>query len=153
MGSSLPGYFPTGAHDGGYTFGRKQQVSLGTLGGRTSIPYQGYDKHMALIRQGASIGDAKLWYDKPKKCFYVLVSLEIDVPEPTGEQLSEAVGVDVGIRYLAVTSTATGKATFHPGKQVRHRANHYARLRKRVPQKGTGGAVRRLTRSEQRARR
>jgi hypothetical protein len=81
-----------------YTFGRKQQVSLSTLGGRTSIPSQGYDKHMALIRQGASIGDAKLWYDKPKKTFYLLVSLEIDVPEPTGEHLSEAVGVDVGIR-------------------------------------------------------
>ncbi|HEX4202896.1 MAG TPA: transposase, partial [Ktedonobacteraceae bacterium] len=107
-----------------YTFGRNQQVSVGTLGGRIPIPYQGYNEHMALIRQGASIGDAKLWYDKPKKCFYVLVSLEIDVLEPTGEQLSEVVGVDVGIRYLAVASTAAGKAIFHPGKQVRHHANH-----------------------------
>ena len=108
---------------------------------------------MALIRQGASIGDAKLWYDKPKKCFYLLVSLEIDVPEPTCEQLSEVVGVDVGIRYLAVTSTSTGKATFYPGKRVRHRANHYARLRKRLQQKGTRGAKRRLKRIEQRERR
>jgi transposase len=136
-----------------YTFGRNQQVSVGTLGGRIPIPYQGYNEHMALIQHGANIGDAKLWYDKPKKCFYVLVSLEIDVLEPTGEQLSEVVGVDVGIRYLAVASTAAGKAIFHPGKQVRHHANHYARLRKRVPQKGTGGAKRRLTRSEQRERR
>jgi len=99
---------------------------------------------MALIRHGASIGDAKLWYDKPKKAFSLLVSLEIDVPEPTDEQLNEVVGVDVGIRYLAVTSTSTGKASFHPGKRVRHRANHYARLRKRLQKQGTRGAKRRL---------
>ncbi|HEX6557113.1 MAG TPA: transposase [Ktedonobacteraceae bacterium] len=136
-----------------YTFQRNQQVSLGTLSGRISIPYQGYDKHLALIRHGANIGDAKLWYDKPKKTFYLLVSLEIDAASPTCEQLSEVVGVDVGIRYLAVTSTATGKAIFHPGKRERHRANHYARLRKRLQQKGTRGAKRRLRRIEQRERR
>src|SRR5215467_4795384 len=43
-----------------YTFQRDQQVSIGTLNGRIAIPYQGYDEHMALIRHGASIGDAKL---------------------------------------------------------------------------------------------
>jgi putative transposase len=79
--------------------------------------------------------------------------LEIDVPEPICEQLGEVVGVDVGIRYLAVTSTSTGKATFHPGKQLRHQANHYARLRKRLQKKGTRGAKRRLKRIEQRERR
>jgi putative transposase len=136
-----------------YTFKLDQQVSIGTLGGRVTIPYQGYNEHVALIRHGASIGDAKLWYDKARKTFYVLVSLEIDVPEPTCEQLSEVVGVDVGVRYLAVTSTSTGKATFHPGKRVRHRANHYARLRKRLQKKGTRGAIRRLKRIEQRERR
>jgi putative transposase len=115
-----------------YTFQRNQQISLGTLDGRISIPYQGYDEHIALIQHGASIGDAKLWYDKTRKTFYLLVSLEINVPEPTEEQLNEVVGVDVGIRYLAVTSTETGKATFHSGKRVRHQANHYARLRKRL---------------------
>jgi transposase len=136
-----------------YTFQCHQQVSIGTLGGRISIPYQGYDKHLTLIRAGATIGDAKLWYDRQKKTFYLLVSLSIDVSEPTCEQFNEVVGVDVGIRYLAVTSTSTGKATFHPGKRVRHQANHYARLRKRLQQKGTRGAKRRLKRIEQRERR
>jgi putative transposase len=136
-----------------YTLQCDQRVSVGTLDGRISIAYQGYDEHIALIRHGASIGDAKLWYDKARKTFYLLVSLEIDVDAPTCEHLSEVVGVDVGIRYLAVTSTSTGKATFHPGKQVRHRANHYARLRKRLQQKGTRGAKRRLKRIEQRERR
>src|ERR1051326_6952507 len=136
-----------------YTFQRDSRVSVGTLNGRISIPYQGYDKHTALIQHGSHIGDAKLWYDRQKKQFYLLVSLTIDLPEPTCEHFSEVVGVDVGIRYLAVTSTSTGKASFHPGKRVRHRANHYARLRKRLQQKGTRGATRRLRRIEQRERR
>ncbi|GHO79371.1 transposase [Ktedonobacter sp. SOSP1-85] len=136
-----------------YTFQCDSRVSVGTLGGRISIPYQGYNEHLALLRQDATIGDAKLWYDKQKKTFYLLVSLSIDVAEPTYEQFTEVVGVDVGIRYLAVTSTSTGKASFHPGKRTRHKANHYARLRKRLQQKGTRGAKRRLRRIEQRERR
>src|SRR5581483_8902771 len=61
--------------------------------------------------------------------------------------------VDVGVRYLAVTSTTAGKATFYSGKRVRHKANHYARLRKRLQKKGTRGAKRRLRRIGQRERR
>ena len=136
-----------------YTFQCEGRVSVGTLHGRISIPYQGYDKHTALIRRGATIGDAKLWYDRPKKQFYLLISLTIDLPDPTPAQLPEVVGADVGIRYLAVTSTATGKASFHLGKRTRHRANHYARLRKRLQHKGTRGAKRRLKRIAQRERR
>jgi putative transposase len=136
-----------------YTFQCESRVSVGTLNGRISVPYQGYDKHTALIREGATIGDAKLWYDRQKKTFSLLVSLSIDVETPTSEQFTEVVGVDVGLRYLAVTSTSTGKAGFHSGKRVRHKANHYARLRKRLQQKGTRGSKRRLRRIEQRERR
>jgi putative transposase len=136
-----------------YTFQCDSKVSVGTLGGRISVPYQGYEKHTALIRQGATIGDAKLWYDRQKKTFYLLVSLTIDIAEPTSEQFKEVVGVDVGIRYLAVTSTSTGKASFHSGKRTRHQANHCARLRKRLQHKGTRGSKRRLRRIEQRERR
>ncbi len=141
----------TYGHD--YTFQRNQRVSVRTLSGRISILYQGYNAHVTLIGQGASIGDAKLWYDRPKKTFYLLVSLEIDMPEPTFEHLNDAVGVDVGLRYLAVTSTSTGKATLHPGNQVRHTSNHYARLRKRLQKKGTRGAKRHVRRIAQRERR
>src|SRR6266849_7515366 len=136
-----------------YTFKAKQQVSLNTLEGRITLSYQGYEKHVALLHHGASIGDAKLWYDQHKKRFYLLVSLEVEVADPTFESHKDTVGVDVGIRYLAVTSSSTGEPTFHEGERVRHQANHYARLRKRLQQKGTRGAKRRLRRIEQRERR
>src|SRR5215831_17541709 len=38
-----------------YTFQRESQVSIGTLNGRVSISYCGYDEHLTLIRRGASI--------------------------------------------------------------------------------------------------
>ena len=66
-----------------YTFKTKQQVSLNTLEGRLTLSYQGYDKHVALLQQGATLGDAKLWYDQLKKRFYLLVSLEVEVADPT----------------------------------------------------------------------
>ena len=137
-----------------YTFQRDQQVSLGTLNGRITIPYQGYDKHLALIRHGASIGDAKLWYDKPKKTFYLLVSLEIEVPEPTYEQLQRS-----GRRRCRYSLSGSDfylrQARRHSiqGNEFDIRANHYARLRKRLQKKGTRGAKRRLKRIEQRERR
>ena len=121
-----------------------QQVSVLTLSGREIIPYTGYDKHVALLQDGAHIGAAKLWYDKPRKQFYLLVTLEIDVPEPTPETHKSVVGVDVGQRYLAVTATPAGEETFYSGKTVRAKADHDARLRKRLQKKGTRSATRRL---------
>jgi putative transposase len=138
-------------HDYGFKIG--QRVSILTLEGRVIVPYTGYADHVALIRQGAYIGAAKLWYDKPKKQFYLLVSLELEVADPTPESHTSVVGVDVGIRYLAVTSTTRGKQSFSSGKSVVPRANHYARLRKRLQQKGTRSATRRLVAISGRERR
>jgi transposase len=120
-----------------YSFKKEQQVSVLTLSGRVSLPYTGYDKHVALIQHGATIGAAKLWYDKPNKQFYLLVSLELEIADPTPQQHTHIVGVDVGIRYLAVTATTAGDCSFYCGKASVKKANHYARLRKRLQQKGT----------------
>jgi IS605 OrfB family transposase len=80
----------------------------------------------------------------PQKQFYLLVSLTIEGSDPTPEQHTRVVGVDVGVRYLAVTATTRGESSFHSGKKVVPKANHYARLRKRLQQKGTRAATRRL---------
>src|SRR2546421_1197939 len=127
-----------------YSFKTRQQVSVLTLQGRIVLPYQGYDRHVALIQHGATIGGAKLWYDKAHKQFYLLVSLEVEIPEPTPEALPAVAGVDVGMRYLATTATTTNGSHFYPGKRVRARADHYARLRKRLQKKGTRSATRRM---------
>src|SRR6266566_1449814 len=136
-----------------YSFKNEQQVSILTLEGRLIIGYTGYDKHVTLIQKGAEIGASQLWYDQPKKQFYLLVTLEVEVANPTPETHKQVVGIDVGIRYLAVTSTTKGECTFHSGKSIVPKANHYARLRKRLLQKGTRSATRRLVQISKRERR
>ena len=138
-------------HD--YSLKKQQHVSVLTLHGRVVVAYTGYDQHLALIQHGASIGAAKLWYDKPKKQFYLLVSLEVECADPTPEQHKNVVGVDVGVRYLAVATTTKGQPSFYSGKRIAAKANHYARLRKRLQAKGTRGATRRLVRISKRERR
>ena len=127
-----------------YSLKPENQVSILTLAGRVVVSYTGYEKHIALMRDVAHIGAAKLWYDKPRKQFYLLVTLELEVAEPTPETYQQVVGVDVGQRYLAVTAQLDHGTTFYCGKQTRAKADHYARLRKRLQHKGTRSATRRL---------
>jgi len=136
-----------------YSFKRDQQVSILTLSGRVIVSYTGYDKHVALIQNGAEIGAAKLWYDKSKKQFYLLVTLSIEVADPTPERHQQVVGVDVGVRYLAVTATVKGDTSFASGKRVVAKADHYHRLKKRLQRKGTRSATRRLVAISKRERR
>jgi putative transposase len=136
-----------------YSLKDDAQVSILTLQGRVIVPYTGYSKHVALLQQEAHIGAARLWYDKPRKQFYLLVSLEIERADPTPETHTGIVGVDVGVRYLAVTSDTKGACAFYAGKHVVPNANHYARLRKRLQQKGTRAATRRLVAISGRERR
>src|SRR2546426_150646 len=138
-------------HD--YSFKTKQRVSILTLSGRAILPYTAYSEHIALIQDGAHIGAAKLWYDKTRKQFYLLVTLEIEVADPTPETHTQVAGVDVGVRYLAVTATSRGDRSFHSGKKFVPKANHYARLRKRLQKKGTRSATRRLVAISGRERR
>jgi len=129
-------------HDYGFKTG--QRVSVLTLAGRLILPSTGYTPHVAHIRQGeqhgARIGAAKLWYDKPHQQFYLLVSLELEVADPSLQAHQRIVGVDVGQRYLAVATDTQDHTQFFPGKEVRASADHYARLRKRLQRQGTRAA-------------
>jgi putative transposase len=136
-----------------YSFKPEQQVSILTLQGRVIVSYQGYDRHVALIQYGATIRAAKLWYDKPHKQFYLLVSLELEVADPTPEVQQTVVGVDVGMRYLATTTTMSNTSQFYSGNRVRARADHFTRLRKRLQKKGTRSATRRMIAMKGRERR
>jgi transposase len=89
-----------------YSLKPDKQVSILTLDGRVIVPYTGYNKHVALLQTGAHLGAARLWYDKPHKQFYLLITLELERADPTPESHKRVVGVDVGQRYLAVTATS-----------------------------------------------
>jgi transposase len=57
------------------------------------------------------------------------------------------------VRNVHVTSTIGNTCTFYSGKQIIPKANHYARLKKRLQRKGTRSATRRLVQISGRERR
>ena len=93
-----------------------------TLAGRIHVPYQGYRTHVALLHAGAFVGGAKLWYDRSRKRFYLLVSLTIETPDPQPADQKQIIGIDLGQRYLATVATTTNGAQFYSGKKVRAKA-------------------------------
>ncbi|HEY9843504.1 MAG: RNA-guided endonuclease InsQ/TnpB family protein [Candidatus Sericytochromatia bacterium] len=143
----------TYVHGRDMTFKTGQRVSIGTLKGRIVVPYEGYNKHLAWIQADAEVGESKLYYQKSHKQYYLLVSLEVDVGDTKPDQYAQAVGVDVGQRYLMTAANPAGQALFVSGKQSRQRKDHYARLRRGLQQKGTRSAKRRLMALEGRERR
>ncbi|MFP5268946.1 RNA-guided endonuclease InsQ/TnpB family protein [Coleofasciculus sp.] len=106
-----------------YSFVKDQKVSVITLNGRLKVNYHGYSKHLEMIKSGvAKIGAAKLWYLRATKTYYLLVSMEVEVPELTPTDINRVMGVDVGQRYIAVAADTRNKTQFFSGKQVRHKA-------------------------------
>jgi transposase len=101
----------------------------------------------------ARIGAAKIWYSKPSKTYYLLVSIEVEVPDLTPSDIKRVVGVDVGQRYIAVAADTRNKTQFFSGKEVRHKAARYVRARKSLQRKGTRSATRRLVALSGRERR
>ncbi|MEG4517006.1 MULTISPECIES: transposase [unclassified Microcoleus] len=127
-----------------YSFKTEQQVSIITLQGRIVVPYAGYSKHLDLITSGAKIGAAKIVYQRSSKVYYLMVSIEVEVPEIEPVKTTRIAGVDVGMRYLAVETDLQNKSTFYSGKEARHKANRYHKARQTLQRKGTRSAKRRL---------
>ncbi len=140
----------------GKDFGFKSEhhVSLLTLDGRISVPYDGWNKHIGYIQDKTTrVGAAKLCYDKIKKAYFLFVSLEIELPDFSPAQHTSIVGVDVGQRYLAVVTDTKDKTVFVSGKAACHKSEHYARKKKELQCKGTRSAKRRLRQMSKRERR
>jgi IS605 OrfB family transposase len=137
-----------------YSFIKDQKVSVITLEGRIKVKYQGYSKHLEMIKSGvAKVGAAKIWYSKPTKTYYLLVSMEVEVPDLTSSDIKRVMGVDVGQRYIAVATDTRNKTQFFSGKQVRHKASRYVKARRSLQRKGTRSATRKLVALSGRERR
>ncbi len=127
-----------------YSFKPDQQVSIGTLNGRIVVTYEGWNKHLYLIKTCPNIGAAKIVYQRSYKTYYLMVSLEIALPDIDPTTITRISGVDVGMRYLAVETDLNNKSAFYSGKASRHRASQYQRARRTLQRKDTRSAKRRL---------
>lgn len=116
-----------------YSFVKDNRVSIITLKGRIKINYSGYYKHIELIKSNKTkIGAAKIWYDKSKKQYYLLLALEIEIASLISIDIQSIYGVDVGQRFLAVTTNTNNRTKFYKGGRVKHTSESYNRLRKQL---------------------
>ena len=111
--------------------------SVNTLEGRRKIPF---------LRPGSSLdgklGTAKLVYRHG--FFFLHVSVTHEVRDVENREISNVVGIDRGIRFLAAAYDSQGKSTFFSGGIIKAKRAHYAALRKELQQVGTPSARRRL---------
>ena len=111
-----------------------QTISIWTVAGRQTIPFVAGDYHLRLL--ASMQGEADLIYRNGN--FYLHQTCEID--EPPTDDVSEFLGVDLGVANIAVDSDQT----VYQGKTVKNVRFRHRRLRAKLQRKGTKSAKRRL---------
>lgn len=120
-------------------------VSIWTVGGRHSIPFVCGDRDWELLQTQS--GESDLVYRDGT--FYIFTACEVEEPEP--EDFGEFLGVDLGVKNIAVDSDGEVYAPAHAHvNSVRHK---YRRLRQKLQKKGTKSAKRLLKKRRRKERR
>lgn len=111
----------------------RQTVSIWTIEGRQTIPFLSGQRQMELLN--SQRGESDLCYINGE--FYLFATCDVD--EPTPDDVTEFVGVDLGIANIATTSDGERFA----GNQVNAIRKRRRRQRKRLQSKQTKSAKRR----------
>jgi len=115
--------------------------SINTLEGRIKLAFckDGMEK---FFDGSWSFGTAKLVTKHGKWFLHIpMTKSGLGCPE---DDLSNVVGVDLGINFLAVSYNSNGGTVFYPGKKIKRHRAEYKRVRKELQQRGTPSARRRL---------
>jgi putative transposase len=73
-----------------------------------------------------------------------------EVPTPQNEEITQVVGIDLGINFLATTYDSQGKSVFFRGGAMKRKRANYKRLRQELQRKRTPSSRRRLKQIGQR---
>ncbi|WP_411376618.1 RNA-guided endonuclease InsQ/TnpB family protein [Desulfurobacterium thermolithotrophum] len=128
----------------------REEVSLATVSGRQKFKVKIPDYFNQYLDW--RVTSANLKYDKKLKKIFLNITVEKEVEDikPT----NFVVGVDLGLRKLAVVSTPDGKINrFFDGGHIRAVSERYFALRKRLQSKGTPSAKRHLKKLSQKEKR
>lgn len=124
-------------------FVAEHAVTIWTVAGRVRIPFVCGERDRQLLQ--SQRGESDLCFVGGE--FYLFTTCEVETPGPA--DVSEFLGVDLGVTNIAVDSDGETHSASHV-KNVRHR---HRRLRKKLQKKGTKSARRRLKRLSGRERR
>jgi putative transposase len=132
-------------------FPTPDRVSLLTLDGRVAVPFRfgRYAEGMVQRRRG----QCDLLYRRSSDTFFLAIT--VDTAEPTPDEASDYLGVDLGVITLAATSD--GEFLNHSTGPTHAHSNHvrarYSRFRQKLQKQGTKSAKRLLRKRSQRERR
>lgn len=120
---------------------KNNTFSVNTLNGRIKVQFyaNGYEQYFS---ENCKFGTAKLVHKHGK--FFLHIPITYEINELHMSEVSNVVGIDRGIRFLAATYDSNGKSVFYDGNVVKQKRAHYKNLRKQLQQVGTPSSRRRL---------
>ena len=128
--------------DRDYSFVDKgQTLSINTLGGRVKCSFFG--EHFSAYLDGSySLGTAKLV--ELNGLWYLHIPVTKTIEDFEKEKVRHVVGIDRGLRFLAVSYDEQGKTEFVSGKKIATKRRKFQEVRRQLQSKGTKSAKRRL---------
>lgn len=118
-----------------------QVLSINTLGKRTECTFEG--EHFAgYLNVSYQLGTAKLVELKGR--WYLHIPVTKAVEDFQKECVRQVVGIDRGLRFLAVSYDEQGKTKFVSGKKIATKRHKFQEVRKQLQAKGTKSAKRKL---------
>lgn len=119
----------------------EEYFSLNTLESRTKVKYNNtaFEQYF----DGSwHFGTAKLVNKHGKWFLHIPFSKEVEDTKPA--EITNVVGVDLGINFLATAYDSEGKTTFYNGRYIKDKRAKYKRLRKQLQKRQTPSARKRL---------
>ena len=125
-----------------YSLNNKNDIfSVNTLNGRIKVSFfkNGFEHYFA---DSCKFGTAKLV--NKHGMFFLHIPVTYEISELDRSEVSNVVGIDRGIRFLATTYDSKGKSTFYDGNVIKQKRVHYKALRKQLQQVGTPSSRKRI---------
>ena len=120
---------------------RDDIFSVNTLNGRIKVSFckNGFEQYFA---DNCKFGTAKLVHKHGM--FFLHIPVTYEVSELKMSEVSNVVGIDRGIRFLAATYDSKGKSVFYDGNAVKQKRAYYKALRRQLQQVGTPSSRKRI---------
>lgn len=117
-----------------------KDFSINTIDGRIKVStcWTGNEKFSSQEKYGT----ATVQYKRGKWILHLPV--DIDVEDVSLDDISNIVGVDMGINFLATSYDSKSKTTFYKGREIKDRRAQYKRLRAELQSKNTRSSKKRL---------
>lgn len=142
--------------DRNWSFGKGMNtLSVGTLEGRELIAYDKSPISEKYLDGKHELGTATVFKGGcGRKRWFASIAVAVEVPsKPEYDSMRNVVGVDRGMRFIAVSYDSKHRSLFFPGSRTMAMRKHYSKLRKGLQKRHTPSSRRRILAISQRENR